>query len=135
MHPAGSKSSTLDGGTPAGWRGARAGSLGRKTGCKAYAMPSPPSFRTKHSLLPSFFLFLSPYLSTSSHCTPSVRLLCFLARYTSTIPGHSLLIDLFLPPPLPCVRSSLRRNCSPSVGNAEEEVPGGFFAASSREGL
>jgi len=137
VHPAGSKSSTLDGGTPAGWRGARAGSVGCKTGCKAYAMPSPPSFRTKHGLLPSFFLFLPPYLSTvlwllcqSPGSTPS----SLLANHRSTIPEHTPFVSLFL------LRS--RAHAFPlvvttpsAVGDAEEEVPGGFLPASSREGF
>jgi len=99
VHPASSNASTLDGRTPAGWRGARAGSLGCKTGCEAYAMPSPPSFRTKPGLLPSFVLFLPPYLSTvlsmlcqSSRSTPSL----LLAHHRSTILGRTLFESLFL---------------------------------------
>lgn len=111
--------------------------MGCKTGCKAYAMPSPPSFRTKHGLLPSFFLFLPPYLSTvlwllcqSPGSTPS----SLLANHRSTIPEHTLFVSLFL------LRSRahafpLVETTPSAVGDAEEEVPGGFLPASSREGF
>jgi len=73
-------------------------------------------------------LFISQYAFSA----PSL----LLARHTSTIPGHSLLVYLFFSPPLPCVQAlPFVQPAPPVVGNAEEEVPGGFLPASSREGF
>ena len=100
-------------------------------------MPFPASSHTKQGLLPSFFLFLPPYLSTvlwllcqSPGSTPS----SLLANYRFTIPEHTLFVSLFL------LRSRTYAfrpvETAPSaVDDAEEEVPGGFLPASSRKGV
>ena len=123
--------------TPAGWRGARAGSLGCRTGCRDSLYPLPRRFRIKHRLLPSSFLFFPSYLSTlvisfcySSRSTPPERLLCssqdIPLRYLGTLSFPSL-------PYIYTLRFIY--TALSIISNTEEEVPGGFPPASSREGL
>jgi len=132
VHPASSNLSTLEGRTPTGWKGARAGSLGCKTGCKAYAMPFPPSFRTKPGLLPSFVLLLPPYLSTVLWLLyqPSSSTSLLLANHRSIILGHSLVVSLLFS------RSrahafSLVETAPFAVSDAKEEVLEEFLLTSS----
>ncbi len=144
MYPASSNSSTLNGESQhdrgvlelAPWRTER--------DTEPAPCPLPQYLRINHRLLPRPFYFFLPtclslylshvvllFVSLYAFSAPSL----LLARYTSPIPSRSLFINLFLLRPLPYVYSSLRRNCSPSISNAEEEVPGEFLTASSREGL
>ena len=69
-------------------------------------------------------------LCQSSRSTPSL----LLAHHRSTILGRTLFESLFL------LRSrahafTLVETAPSAVGDAEEEVPGGFLPASSREGF
>ena len=53
MHPANSNSSTFDGGTPAGWRGARAGLRGLQNWMQSlrYALPRVFSYKARPAAL------------------------------------------------------------------------------------
>lgn len=96
--------------SPAGWRGPAMGSLGVQNWMQ----------RLRHALCPdccvqslvccpcTFCIFLLPVylvpivLPFVSQYAFNARFWLF-ARHTPTVPGHSLLIYLFLPPSLPCV--------------------------------
>jgi len=81
--------STLDGEAQQDGGEPKLAPWGSKTGYKAYAVPSPPLFRIKAGLLPSFFLFLLPYLSTVLPLLLPIvwQYALLLASYSSTIPA------------------------------------------------
>lgn len=133
-----SNASTLDGEPQQNGGEPQKADRGSRTGCRIEYHALPPVFPTKPGQLPSFFLFLPPYLSTvlrlfcqSSRGRPSLP----LKRHSSAIAARSLFCLCLLLP-----LASLHALCAVftvplAVSNAEEDVPGGFLSASSGEGL
>ena len=121
--------------TPAGWRGARAGSLGCETGCEDDAVPFPPTVAYK-ALSAGLALSVSSFLPV--YLGPVV--LPIVSQDASFASSKTQLHDTCAPslcvslPSLPLDSAFALhsvRIAPHAVSNAKEEVPGGFLPASS----
>ena len=100
--------------TLAQWRGARAGSLGCKTGSRDDAMPSPPTVAYK--ALPAALALCAPS-SLPVYLIPVVLVNRLAVRFRCLQQDRATLsFRVSLPSPLfqVCPRTSLRLSCSPS---------------------